>query len=146
MLKAFFAALIFAVTTPPQSSTAVNARLQEILASATVQPAPSATPSVAIATTQAPSCVQTEVQPSRYLRYAAQFVNALIVGNAVHRGSQGRVLGSASPLGFIGEYALLDTGVDLLDRRTSCDVQAKINAIFGIGALYNAAQTEFPKQ
>lgn len=136
------------------SGSSLNDRLHAILADVAAHTRTVATATVpaevgvsnpAAAPADSSICPTKRVMPSRWFRYGAQLINALVVGNAVHRGSYGHVLFHGSTGGYVFQYAAVDVLTDRLDRRASCDVQAKINAIFGIGTLYNTGQTEFPK-
>lgn len=152
LFQQFFGSFALAATLLPGPS--LNDRLHAILADVANQPRTVATdtvPAVHVGDSKTDpalsdaSCPVKRVMPSRLLRYGAQLVNALVVGNAVRRGSYAHVLFHGSIGGYALQYAAIDLVTDRLDRRAACDVQAKINAIFGLGALYNAAQTEFPK-
>jgi len=130
----------------------VNDHLRSILTSiaSATQPAarPQATPPMSVTLMDkftTIGCSPRKVRPSRLLRYGAQLVNAFVVGNAVRHGSYGHVLGGASPAGYIGEYVVLDLLIDHIDHRMNCETQNKLNALFALGAIYNAGQTQFPR-
>lgn len=148
MISIILAALTISSAPTPMPVSSLNVRLRQVIQSVAsaprVDPLASLSPHVSL-TEPPPHCRATHIRASRLFRFGAQLVNAFVVGNAVRHGAHGHVFGNGSPLGYAAEYAALDLLVDHLDRRASCDVQAKLNAFFGLGALYNAKQTEFPK-
>ena len=154
MFQQIIASVAFAVALAPGPS--LNDRLHAILADVANQPRTTSTanvPTVQVGISKTSDalaasayCPTKRVMPSRLFRYGAQLLNAIVVGNAVRRGSYSHILFHSSTGGYALQYAAIDLVTDRLDRHASCDVQAKINAIFGLGALYNARQTEFPKR
>jgi len=148
LFQKLFLGVALAVTSFPGASH--SDLLHATLADAAAQPPRTATQRTApvgvhLGHDGPTTCPAKRVAPSRWMMYGAQLINALIVGNAVRRGSYGHVLGNGSPVGYLVDYAALDLVANRLDRHSSCGWQKRINAFFALGAIYNAGATEFPK-
>jgi hypothetical protein len=89
-------------------------------------------------------CGDTKLQ---WIVYGTQIFNALVVSNAVNKGSHGvTIFGTSRTVWpYLGELGVEDFVVRNITRRWSCKERSLVQGALGASALNNAANTEFPR-
>jgi hypothetical protein len=137
-LGAMFLMLAFAMSaSPARADFGLSFRIA-------VGPAPATPAPVVDDAGYTEPCGDTKFQ---WIVYGTQLFNALVVSNAVNKGSHGvTIFGSSKTVWpYIGELGVEDFVVRTVTRRWSCRERNLVQGVLAGSAINNAANTEFPR-